>query len=86
MFIIRTKFYQIKIIKMMKNYDQSVEMNNKSNWSYISEDPYRILITGGSGSGKTYVLLNDQILTKFVYTSKIHSNESINCLLMEDKK
>ena len=27
-------------------------------WPYISDDPYIILITGGSGSGKTNVLLN----------------------------
>ena len=28
------------------------------NWPYISDHPYRILIIGGSGSGKTNVLLN----------------------------
>ena len=49
MFIIRTNFYQIKVIKMMKNHDQSVEMNHKLNWSYIYDHPYRNLITGGSG-------------------------------------
>ena len=27
-------------------------------WPYISDHPYIILITGGSGSGKTNVLLN----------------------------
>ena len=27
-------------------------------WSYISDHPYRILITGGAGSGKTNALLN----------------------------
>ena len=34
--------------------------NNKGNekWPYISDDPYRILIIGGSGSGKTNTLLN----------------------------
>ena len=43
----------------MKNYDQSVEINHNPNWSYITTDnPYRILIIGGSGSGKTNVLLN----------------------------
>ena len=36
------------------------ENNNKDNekWPYISDDPYRILIIGGSGSGKTNTLLN----------------------------
>ena len=42
----------------MKNYDQSVEINHNPNWPYILYHPYRILIIGGSGSGKTYVLLN----------------------------
>ena len=43
---------------MMKTYDQSVEINHKPNWPYIPDDPYRILIIGGLGSGKTNVLLN----------------------------
>ena len=43
---------------MMKNYDQSVEINHNPNWSYIPDYPFRILIIGGSGSGKTNVLLN----------------------------
>ena len=43
---------------MMKNYDQSVELNHSPNWPYIPNPPYRILIIGGSRSGKTNVLLN----------------------------
>ena len=43
---------------MMKNYDQSVETNYNLNWPYIPDHPYKILINGGSGSGKTNVLLN----------------------------
>ena len=42
---------------MMKNYDQSVKINNNLNWPYIADHPYRILIIGGSTSGKTNVLL-----------------------------
>ena len=42
---------------MMQNYDQSVEINHNPNWSYIPHHPYRILIIGGSESGKTNVLL-----------------------------
>ena len=38
---------------MMKNYDQSVEINHNPNWPYIPDHSYRILIIGGSGSGKT---------------------------------
>ena len=36
MFIIKNNFFQIKVITMMKNYDQSVEMNHNPNWPYIS--------------------------------------------------
>ena len=43
---------------MMKNYYESVEINHNTNWPYLPDYPYRILIIGGSGSGKTNVLLN----------------------------
>ena len=43
---------------MMKNYDQSVEIDHNLNWPFIPDHPYRILIIGGSGSGKTNVSLN----------------------------
>ena len=43
---------------MMKNYDQSVEINHNPNWPYIPDHSYKILIVHGSGSGKTNVLLN----------------------------
>ena len=33
-------------------------IEHNKNWSYIPYYPYRILITGGSGSGKINVLLN----------------------------
>ena len=42
---------------MMKNYDELVEINHNSNWPYIPDHPYRILIVGGLGSGKTNMLL-----------------------------
>ena len=41
--------------------DKIVSDNNKKHyekWSYIPDHPYRILIIGGSGSGKTNILLN----------------------------
>ena len=31
---------------------------HNKNWPHIPDHPYRILIIGGSGSGKTNVLLN----------------------------
>ena len=40
------------------NDDQSAEINHNPNWPYISDHPCRLLIIGGSGSGKTHVLLN----------------------------
>ena len=55
---------------MMKNYDESVEINDNLNWANVPDHLYRILIIGDSGSGKTNVLLN-QILIKFMYMSKI---------------
>ena len=65
----------------MKNHEQSVEINHNPNWPYIPDHPYTILIIVGPG-GKTNVLLN---LIKFIYMSKIHSNQSISCLLKEKK-
>ena len=44
--------------QILKDDDQSVEMNQNLNWPYIPEHPYRILIIGASGSGKTNVLLS----------------------------
>ena len=42
---------------MIKNYDESVKINQKADWPYISNHPYRFLIIGGSRLRKT-VLLN----------------------------
>ena len=41
-----------KLLMMIKNYNQSVEIIYNPNWPYISDHPYRILITGALGSGK----------------------------------
>ena len=58
MFIIGTKIFIRLTITMMKNYDESVEINHNPNWPYIPDHLYRILIIGSSVSGKTNVLLN----------------------------
>ena len=45
----------------MINFDDYTNENiieHKSKWPYIPDHPYRILIIGGSGSGKTNALLN----------------------------
>ena len=45
----------------MINFDDYTNENiieHNLKWPYIPDDPYRILIIGGSGSGKTNALLN----------------------------
>ena len=45
----------------MINFDKYTNENKKEhnlNWPYIPDYPYRILIIGGSGFGKTNALLN----------------------------
>ena len=45
----------------MINFDDYVNENktkHNKNWPYIPDHPYRMLIIGGSGSGKTNVLLD----------------------------
>ena len=45
----------------MINFDEYTNENkieHNSKWPYIPDHPYRILIVGGSGSGKTNALLN----------------------------
>ena len=45
----------------MINFDEYKNENKKEhnlNWPYIPDHPYRILIVGGSGTGKTNTLLN----------------------------
>ena len=40
------------------NYVSENKTEHNPNWPHTPDKPYRILITGGSGSGKTNVLLN----------------------------
>ena len=45
----------------MINFDDYVDENKterNKHWPYIPDHPHRILIIGGSGSGKTNFLLN----------------------------
>ena len=45
----------------MINFDDYTNENKTKHnpkWLYIPDHPYRILIIGGSGSGKTNALLN----------------------------
>ena len=40
------------------DYKNENKTEHNPNWSHAPDKPYRILIIGGSGSGKTNVLLN----------------------------
>ena len=40
------------------NYTNENKTKHNKNWPYIPDHPYRILIIGGSGSGKTNALIN----------------------------
>ena len=60
----------------MINFDDYANENKTQlikNWPYIPDHPYRILIIGDWGSGKTNVLLNliNQILIKYICMQKI---------------
>ena len=76
---------------MMKNCDQSVEINHNPNWPYISDHPYRILIIGGSVSDKTNVSLNLtknklRDIDKIYLYNKDPFDQIINYLLLEERK
>ena len=40
------------------DYTNENKIENNSKWPHIPDHPYRLLIVGGSGSGKGNVLLN----------------------------
>ena len=57
----------------MINFDDYTNENktqHNPNWPYIPDHPYRILIIGGSGSGKTNTLLN--LINNQPYIDKIY--------------
>ena len=69
----------------MITFDDVVKENIKGHnpsWPQIPSHPYRILIIGCSGSGKTNSLFSltniiNQILIKFIYMLKIHMKQNI---------
>ena len=57
----------------MINLDHIINDNNNNHneiWPHIPDHPYRILIIGGSGSGKTNTLLN--LINEQEYIDKIY--------------
>ena len=76
----------------MINLDSITNENNKEHnekWPYIPDHPYRILIIGGSGSGKTNALLNlikeqDDIDKMYLYAKDL-SEPKYECLIKKCK-
>ena len=69
----------------MINFDEYTNENERKrnlNWPYVPDHPYRILIIGGSGSGKTNALLNlidnQSDIDKYICMLKIHMKININ--------
>ena len=64
------------------NYTNENKIEHNADWPHIPDHPYRILIIGGSGSGKTNTLLNlinnQPNIDKIYSYAKIFMNQNIN--------
>ena len=76
----------------MINLDNITNRNNKEHnekWPYIPDNPYRILIIGGSASGKTNALINliheQNNIDKFYLYTKDLSEPKYDLLIKKRK-
>ena len=64
------------------DYVNEHRTEHNKDWPFTPDHPYRILIIGGSGSGKTNSLLNlienQPAIDKIYYRIKIYLNQNIN--------
>lgn len=60
---------------MFKNYNELVRIINDPSWVFILDNPYKILVIGGSESDKTNVLVN---LTKHQRTDNVKISLYVN--------
>ena len=66
-----------------------ITIKNKEKWSFIPDHPYRILIVGGSGSGKTNTLLNLTNEQKYIDKMYLYAkdlSEPMYELLIKNRK
>ena len=71
------------------DYTNENKIGHNSKWPHYPDHPYRILIVGGSGSGKTNALLNlinNQPDIDKIYMQKICMKQNINIKLTNMKK
>ena len=71
--------------KEHNEWTQWKQKQQRTQWPYIPDHPYRIMIIGGSGSGKTNALLNlinerDDIDKIYLYAKDL-SKPKYECLI-----
>ena len=64
------------------DYASETKTEHNPNWPLTPDKPYRVLTIGGSGSGKTNVLLNliknQPDIDKYICMRKTHMKQNIN--------